>query len=256
MGSSDDRQMTFGEHLEDLRRRLWYCVGGIAAALVVCLYFGTDLLRILQQPILDGMRSAGMKESELKLYATNVVDPFMAYVKVSLIAAAFLASPWVLWHLWQFVATGLYTNERKYVYVLAPASALLFIAGTVFSYFILVRFGVRFLIQFGVDQGYAMIPEVNSNLMLVLLLSLIMGIFFELPLVMLVLAKLRIVGARTFSSKRKLFAVVALVVAAIITPTADAVNLLLATAPMIVLYEAGILLCRFVERGRKDDLAG
>jgi len=246
-------EMTFGEHLDELRARLWLCVIGIAVALVVCLIFGKDLVNFLKQPIMDALELAG---EETTLVAINVTDPFMAYVKVSLIAALFLSSPWVVWQLWQFVASGLYPHERRYVHVFAPVTMLLFLAGCTFSYYILVRFGIRFLIVFGQSMDVKPMLRVDTQLMFVLTLSLVMGVVFQLPLVMLVLGKIGIVDSKTFVKKRKTFVIVALIVAAIITPTQDAINLLLATVPILLLYEIGIWLCRVSERKRARDLAG
>ena len=249
----DDTEMTFGEHLEDLRRRLWLCVIGVAVAMVVCLIFGKDLVNFLKRPIVDALEAAGF---EPNLYAPNVVDPFMAYVKVSLVAALFVSSPWVAWHLWRFVGTGLYPHERRYVYLFAPVTVLLFVAGCAFSYTVLVRYGIRFLVDFGADMDVKPIPSIDSQLMFVLLLSLVMGVIFQLPLVMLVMVTIGVVDTKTFVKKRKIFIIVAFIIAAIITPTQDAINLGLATAPMLLLYEMGIWICRIVERRRADKLAG
>ena len=251
--SADDVQMTFGEHLEDLRSRLWRAVIGVAVALVVCLVFGKQLLRTLQKPITDALAAAGY-EGTLNYF--NVITPFMIYVKVSLITALFVSSPWVIYHIWQFVASGLYPHERKYVYIFGPFTAGLFAAGAAFSYFILVRFGVRFLVNFGKSLGLEPVLDVNSQLMFVLVLSMVMGLIFQLPLVMLVLVKIHIVESKTYVKQRKLFIIVALTVAAIITPTQDIVNLALATAPMLLLYELGIVLSRLAERRSARDLAG
>ena len=173
-----------------------------------------------------------------------------------LVAALFVSSPWVAWHLWRFVAGGLHPNERKYVYLFAPATTVLFVAGCLFSYFVLVRYGIRFLIDFGADMGVKPIPSIDSQLMFVLLLSLVMGVIFQLPLVMLVLVVIAVIYTQTYVKKRKLFVIIAFIIAAIITPTQDAINLALATAPMLLLYEIGIWICRIAERRRAARLAG
>ena len=249
----DDTGMTFGEHLEDLRSRLWHALIGVAVALVVCLVFGGKLLEVLKQPIVDALAAAGY---EGKLNYFNVVAPFMIYVKVSLIAAVFISSPWVIYHIWQFITTGLYPHEKKYVYIYAPFTAGLFAAGAAFSYFILVRFGVRFLVNFGKGLGLHPVLDVNSQLMFVLVLSMVMGLIFQLPIVMLILVKIHIFETKTYVKQRKVFIIVALAVAAIVTPTQDIVNLALATAPMLLLYELGIWLSRVAERKSARDLAG
>jgi sec-independent protein translocase protein TatC len=175
---------------------------------------------------------------------------------VALIAAAFVSSPWVFYQLWRFVAAGLYPHEQKYVHIFAPVTLGLFLAGTLFSYYILVRFGIRFLVSFGVEMGIRIMPELDETVTFVLILSLIMGIIFQLPLVMLVLVKLRIFTSRGYASKRRLFIIIALTAAAVITPTTDVVNLVLVTAPILALYEIGIWICRLAERKREKQLAG
>ena len=249
----EERHMTFGEHLEDLRRRLWLALVGVAVVLVVCLIFGDKLLKLLRKPIVEALVAAG---HEPKLHYFNVISPFMIYVKISLITALFVGSPWVAYHVWRFVAAGLYPHEKKYVYIFGPFTVVLFVAGAVFSYFILVRFGVRFLINFGKRLDLVPILDVNSQLMFVLVLSLVMGLIFQLPLVMLILVEIHIFESRTYVKQRKIFVIVALTLAAIVTPTQDIVNLALATAPMLLLYEIGIWLSRLAERRRAKDLAG
>lgn len=250
----EDTRMTFGEHLEELRRRLWLSVIGVAVALVVCFIFGRTLIELLKAPIIDALRNSGVENP--RLVAINFIDPFLIYVKVALIAALFVGSPWIAYHLWQFVASGLSPRERRDIYLFAPVTVLLFLAGAVFSYTILVRFGIRFLIEFGMKMGIEPMLSVDKNLMFVLVLSLVMGLVFQLPLVMLVLTKIGIIDSRTFVKKRKIFVIVALVLAAVITPTQDAINLALATAPILALYEMGIWISRLAERRRAKNLAG
>lgn len=246
--------MTFGEHLEALRMALWRSVIGVAVVFIVCCIFGTDIVNVLTAPVTDALKNSGY---EPLLYASYVAEPFVVYCKVSLIAALFVASPWVGYQLWKFVAAGLHPNEKKYVHIFAPLTVLLFIAGTLFSYFVLVRYGIQFLVNFGKDMGVKPIPDLDTQLMFVLVLSLIMGLIFQLPLIMLILTTIGLIPAKTYGKYRKIFIIVALTVAAIITPTQDAFNLCLATAPILILYELGIIICRVAERKKqKEDLAG
>ena len=246
--------MTFGEHLEALRRTLWLCLIGVGAAFVVCCIFGTSIVNVLTAPVIDALKDAGYKEPSL--YAFNLVDPFLVYCKVSLIAALFVSAPWVAYLLWKFAASGLYPHERKYVYIYGPATVLLFITGVVFSYLVIVRYGIRFLVEFGKTMHVTPMPGIDTQIMFVLVLSLVMGLVFQLPLVMLILAKIGIVDSKTYAKHRKMFIIVAVIVAAVITPTQDAFNLCLATAPILVLYEIGIWISRIAERRKRKDLAG
>jgi len=249
-----ETHMTFGEHLDALRRTLWLSLIGVGIVFVGCCIYGIQLVNILAAPVKDALAQAHLKPT---LYATNMTEPFVVYCKVSLIAALFLSAPWVGYQLWKFVAAGLYPREKKYVIIFAPVTVLLFIAGTLFSYFVLVRYGIQFLVEFGKDMHVEPILTLDSQLMFILIFSLIMGVIFQLPLVMLILTAIGLIEAKTYARHRKIFIIVALIVAAVITPTQDAFNLCLATAPILVLYEFGILLSRIAERRkRKEDLAG
>jgi len=250
----ENSQMTFGEHLEELRTRLWLAIGGVAVALVVCLIFGRPLVNFLKAPVIEALKKVGSDRT--RLVAINVTDAFMVYVKVALIAALFVGSPWIAYQLWRFVASGLYPHERKYVYVFAPVTLVLFIAGCTFSYLVLVRYGIRFLIAFGMKMDIDPMLRIDTTLMFVLVLSLVMGVVFQLPLVMLILVQIHVFESKTFVKKRKIFIIVALTLAAIITPTQDPINLALATGPLLVLYEIGIWISRTAERRRSKRLAG
>jgi len=249
-----DTRMTFGEHLEDLRKTLWRCLIGLGAAFVVCCIFGTSIVNVLTAPVIDALKDAGYKEPSL--YAFNLVDPFLVYCKVSLIAALFVSAPWVAYQLWKFVASGLYPHEKKYVYIFGPVTVLLFVAGVVFSYFVIVRYGIRFLVEFGKTMHVTPMPGIDTQIMFVLVLSLVMGVVFQLPLVMLILVQIGVIESKTYVRQRKIFIIVALIVAAVITPTQDAFNLCLATAPILMLYEIGIWISRIAERRKAKDLAG
>ncbi len=260
---SEDRHMSFGEHLDELRRRLWYATIGVILITTVAGCYGTELVNFLQKPIIDALRNAKLpdgtnyyKPDELRLISTNVITPLMVYFKISFIVGLFLSSPWVAYQIWKFVGTGLHENERHYVYIFAPVTAGLFLAGTVFSYYILVRYGVQFLVSVAVDMNVRILPEIDSTVMFVVMMAFVMGIVFELPVVMLILSKIGIFTYKMYSSKRRLFIIASLIVAAIITPTTDPVNLILATLPIVVLYEVGIWACWLSERARRKRQAG
>jgi sec-independent protein translocase protein TatC len=255
---SDAGHMTFGEHLDELRRRLWYAVIGVGVAVVATAFFGEPILNFLMAPVKEALVRAGQTP---EMIATSAMDPFMIYMKVTLLAAVFVSSPWVAYQIWKFVAAALHPHERRYVYIYCPATALLFLAGTAFSYYVLVRFGLIYLVKFGVGlelvMPVRMMLHVDEQLMFIVTFSLVMGLVFELPLVMFALNRLRVFSAKDYASKRRIFYIIALIIAAIITPTQDPVNLFLATAPIIVLFELGIWLCRISERrGKARGLAG
>ena len=138
--------MSFGDHLEDLRKRVFYALLGPVPIFIVCLIFGGPLLALLVAPAEEQLRAAGLPAAML---ATSPTEPFTAYLKVATIAALLLAGPWILFQFWLFIAPGLYRHERRFAYFLFPLSALLTVAGTLFLYKVLLPVSLRFLILFG-----------------------------------------------------------------------------------------------------------
>ena len=112
---SNPEHMSLGDHLEELRTRIIRVLIAVALGLIICLIFGMRIVSFLSQPILDAMRSAGFEDP--KMLARHVQEPFVTYVRISLISGFVLASPYVFWQLWQFVAIGLYPHERRYVHI-------------------------------------------------------------------------------------------------------------------------------------------
>lgn len=136
--------MTLGEHLEELRRRLLFGIIGLVLATFVCLYFGERVMEFFCAPLLDGLKAAGLNT---QTFNNEMTAPFMLYLKVSLICAACLAGPWMLYQVWQFVAAGLYPHERKTVTKFIPLSVLLLISGMVLAYFLVMPITVSFLLS-------------------------------------------------------------------------------------------------------------
>lgn len=138
--------MPFGEHLEDLRRRLVFALWGVVPILVASLYFGKDLLSALLVPMERALRDADLSPV---LQATGPLETFMTYFKISLTVTLVVASPWILMQLWLFVAPGLYHNERRFAYLLAPLSIALTVLGVAFCYAVMFPITLAFLVQFG-----------------------------------------------------------------------------------------------------------
>jgi sec-independent protein translocase protein TatC len=264
--------MSFGDHLDELRRRILRALLGVVVAAIVCLVFGDRVLQFVERPIQEVVSRYGGA-----LVVLKVQESFLTYVKLALIVGLFLASPWVAWQLWSFVGEGLYPNEKKYIHLFAPATFLLFITGVLFCYFIVLPWGLDFLIGFGVDEVEAPAdpreetagtegtaePEESAEpetprgarpsisrgeyLSFFLTISILMGLVFQLPLLMLFLDTVGLVKRRTFARYRRHFLVGAFVVAAMLTPP-DPVTQVSVALPIIVLFEGGLLLCRFVSR--------
>jgi sec-independent protein translocase protein TatC len=143
----DQYRMSVGDHLEELRRRVMFALVGLIVAFIFCLIFADRVIAIFCLPLIRELRDAGLNT---QFIFTQMTDPFMVYLKIAMISAAVLASPWIFWQLWQFVAAGLYPHERKYVTRYLPLSLGLLVAGMLLVYFVILKFALRFLILFGI----------------------------------------------------------------------------------------------------------
>ena len=154
----DPNSMTLGEHLEDLRRRVILAALGLAPILVGALIIGRSVLELLMDPVRASLRKQGLPD---ELLATGPLEPFFAYVKVSVVIAVIVGSPWVLLQLWKFISPGLYSSERRFVYVLIPLSAVLSALGVVFLYYVILPVVLTFFINFGSSIGDRTTPAIE-----------------------------------------------------------------------------------------------
>lgn len=169
-------------------------------------------------------------------------EAFMIYMKVSIIAGLVLASPWVIYQLWLFVAAGLYPHEQKYVYTYLPTSIVLFLGGAFFAYFVVMPYVLDFLFSFNAWMELRPEIKINSWISFALTVSLMFGVSFQLPLVMLFLERISIFTAADYREKRRIAILAIAVISMILTPS-DPVSMTLMMIPLCVLYELGILLC-------------
>lgn len=253
------RRMSVGEHLEELRRRVILGLLFWGAAFVLCLAFNRYVMgAILRQP-LQVLMELGYEEPRLQFLGPT--EGFITWLKLAMVVSFFVASPLILWQLWKFVAAGLYPHERRPVRLVAPLSYALFVAGVTFLYFVVMPTALRFLFDFGTDpelfgleiQGKVVenVPQVSKYLSLYITMSLIMGVVFQLPLVMVFLMITGLVTPATFGKYRRHFVVGAVAVLAVVTPTGDAATLVLVTIPVVLLFEGGLIMGRLVLRRRR-----
>jgi len=231
-------EMTILEHLQELRRRIMISVLGLLAATTASFFFAERFIRVLEEPA----RAAG-----IEFIATDVTEVFSTVIKVALIGGVAIASPVILSQIILFVAPGLTARERRVLYLVLPLAILFFFLGTLFAYWVVLPRAFDFFFAFGSDLA-ALMPRISTYLGFVTTLSLWMGLVFETPLIMGILSWLDIVRAATFGRYRRFAVVGAFVAGAFITPTGDPVNLMLVSIPIVVLYEIGALVARFVGR--------
>ncbi len=223
--------MGFLDHLEELRKRIVYSIISVAVGFGVCWGYHVRIYGIMQKPIIDVLRAQGMSE---KLVFLNPTEPFNLYLKISALAGLFLTSPFVLYQVWMFISPGLYRNEKRYVVPFMVSTIALFVTGGYFGYRIVYPRALEFLIDFGRQfQPMITISEYTS-----LFLSIIlgMGLIFEMPILIFFLALMGMITARFMWKNFRYAILVIFVVAAIVTPTPDIVNMCVFAAPMILLY--------------------
>ena len=238
------RELTLIDHLRELRRRLLISVIALGAGTALAYPFWEKIVILLKRPAQELNGGEGVP-----LIATQVTEAFTTSFKVSIVAGLVLASPVVLYQVIRFVAPGLTGREQRYLLAFLPAALLAFIVGVAFAYLVLTPQALPFLLSFG---GEVVEPQIRVSSYVDVMIRLLfwMGVVFETPLVMLLLAQLGIINARAFSRFRRYWIVVAFILGAIITPTVDPINQALVALPLLVLYEVGILLARLVGRKR------
>ncbi len=233
--------MSFLQHLDELRRRIIYSSLYVVAGLGVCWGFHERIFAIMQKPIMSALASHRLDQ---KLVYLNPTDPFNMYLKISFLAGIFVASPFVLYQVWAFIAPGLYRNERRYVMPFMFSTVGLFLAGGYFGYKMVYPTALDFLIAFSGQFTPMITISEYTNLFLTIIGGL--GIVFEMPILVFFLALMGVLSAGWMWRNFRYSILVIFIIAAIITPTTDIMNMCIFAAPMIVLYLASIGVAWFV----------
>ena len=238
---------TLISHLLELRTRLLRSLAAVAIVFVPLAVFQNQLFTFVARPLLDKLPEG------TSLIATSVVAPFMAPLKLSIIAALFIAMPFVLYQVWAFVAPGLYRHERRFALPLFLSSVVLFYAGAAFAYYVVFPLMFAFLTSTTPD-GVLMMTDISSYLDFVLLLFFAFGVAFEVPVAVVLLAATGLVKVESLKKHRGYVLLGIFIVAAILTPP-DAVSQSFMAIPMYLLYELGILFAQYLVRQRAADKA-
>ena len=175
----------------------------------------------------------------------NVQEAFMTYMKVSFIAGLVLASPWVFFQLWLFVAAGLYPHERKYVYTYLPMSVLLFLGGIFFCFYAVLPTVLDFLLGYNARIELTAQIRISEWISFAVTLPLMFGVSFQMPLIMLFLAKINVFTVHHYLSQWRMAVLAIAVISMVLTPTPDPMTMLLMMAPLLCLYFLGIGLCHW-----------
>lgn len=242
---SDDKPMTLRDHLTELRKRLFRAFLWVILGFVICYPFAEELFGLLFKPLMKAMPEAS------KLIYTSPPEAFFTFMKVAFVGGIFATSPLVFYQLWAFIAPGLYKEEKLYIIPVAIFSALFFISGGAFCYFVVFPFAFEFFMSYNQGLIQAM-PALSETLSFVLQLLLAFGLVFELPLFVFFLSRLGIVTADMMRRFRRYAILVMVIIAAILTPP-DVLSQLLMAGPLMILYEASILIA--VAFGKKKPKA-
>lgn len=228
-------------HLIELRQRLFYSVLMLALTTAVSFSFTTQLLDVLTAPL----------PPDAELQAAALTDQLGMFMRIALTAGLLLAMPFVATQIWIYIAQGLRPNERRYIYLFVPGATVLFITGVSFAYFVMLPAALPFLLNIFPDDKIRDLLRLTDYVADVTRLLLWVGLSFQMPLVFAVLARVRLVSARQLLQSWRIALVGIAVVAALVTPTADPINMGLVMLPLFGLYLLSVLLAALVRRGEK-----
>ncbi|MCL1939885.1 MAG: twin-arginine translocase subunit TatC [Desulfovibrionaceae bacterium] len=245
---SGDRPMTLRDHLNELRKRLMRSFIIIVAGFLICWPFAeTHIFPFLFEPLVQVMPEGS------KLIFTSPPEAFFTYMKIAFVAGIFLTSPLVFYQIWAFIAPGLYKEEKVYILPVAFFSALFFISGAAFCYYVVFDFIFTFFMSYNQGVVQAM-PKLNESLTFVLQLLLAFGLVFELPLFVFFLARLGLITAEKLRAFRRYAVLLSVIVGALLTPP-DVISQLLMAAPLLVLYEISIIIAATFGKKKKEEPA-
>jgi sec-independent protein translocase protein TatC len=244
-GPEREVKLTFMGHLRELRVRLLHAIYGLVVGMAAVGWFVPQIVDGLMAPV-----RRALPDGKQTLVYTSAIEPMMVYIKVAIYGGLFVAAPWVLWQLWQFIAPGLYKHEKKVVWPFLFWGTLLFYLGAAFCFLAVMPQAFPAMLGFASANTLTPMLSLSEQLSLVLAMLLGFGIIFEVPVVIAFLAMIGLVNWRFLAKYRRHAIVVNVALAAIITPTGDPFNLALMAVPMIVFYEVGIILARVL--GKKS----
>ena len=241
-----DGKMSLLEHLDELRKRIIRACLGILVGILIGFLFINDIFNFVLQPTIRAM-PAGRS-----LIYTRPGEAFSMYVTVSLIMGAIIASPFIMFQVWKFIAPGLYSNEKRFAVPFVLFSTLGFVGGAAFNHYIAFPFMMIFFASFN-TQNVAFMPRLEDVFSLYAKMLLGLGVIFQMPTVVFFLAKMKMVTARFLIRHFKYAFLLFFVAAAVITPTGDPVNMSIFAAPMLILYGVSSLIAWVVVPSRADE---
>ena len=257
------KSMSLGDHLEELRARMILSMAGLLIGMVVCLFFGKYLIAFLEKPYYDAISShiiiadpnaiTGVSAEHtldrqlIGLQTKRPTEGFMTYIKICLVFGLLMTSPWVFWQVWLFISAGLYGHEKKFVKVVAPVSAALFITGALFFLFQIAPFAMLFFIKFNSVLSLSSYWFFEDYMNMILILTLIFGLAFQMPLALVFAERMGLIDVEKMCAGRRYVAVALVIFAAIATPP-DPITQVSLAIPLYILYEGSIITCRILRK--------
>jgi sec-independent protein translocase protein TatC len=230
---------TFISHLVELRDRIIRAGVSVIVIFIGLVYWAPDIFKLLARPLMQNLPKDG------KMIVTDVTGSFFVPMKVTMLVAFVIALPFVLYQIWAFVAPGLYQHEKKLVAPLVGSSYTLFLCGMAFAYFVVFPTIFRVMAHYNAPLGAEMTTDIDNYLSFVLTMFIAFGVTFEVPIVVVLLARMGVVSIKKLKEIRPYVIVGAFVISAVVTPP-DVFSQLILAIPLIVLYEAGIIAARIV----------
>ncbi|KPK63880.1 hypothetical protein AMJ83_05390 [candidate division WOR_3 bacterium SM23_42] len=232
----NEKRTTFIEHLEELRKRILYSIAGVAVFTIAGFFFAKKVMGMIIQ-----------RASLETTYFFAPAEAFVAQIKVALFLGIIIAFPFLLYQTWAFIGPGLTKSERRISLSYIGSGLILFVIGILFGYYILIPYGLKFLLSFGSDTIQPLL-NIGKYLNFFLWCMLGSGVLFQLPLIVFFLMRLGIVDVDTIRKHRPEAIVAVLILCAVITPTGDFFTLLLLSVPLLLLFELSILAARLSKK--------
>lgn len=250
-----DQAKSFWDHLDELRTCLIRIIIVVLVGAIVAFAMKTEVFSIVLAPTKSDFityrwfsQFGDIADFNLNLINTQLTSQFSVHMQVSIIIGIICVSPYILYSIFAFVSPALYENERKYARLLVVAGYIMFMIGVALCYFLIFPLTIRFLGNYQVSDDVANIITLSSYIDTLTMLTLMLGIVFELPILCMLLGKMGILTANFMKEYRRHAIVIILIVAAIITPTTDMMTLMLVTLPIYLLYEISILAVKMINK--------
>ncbi|MDD5995446.1 MAG: twin-arginine translocase subunit TatC [Bacteroidales bacterium] len=250
-----DQAKSFWDHLDELRTCLIRIIIVVLVGAIVAFAMKTEVFSIVLAPTKSDFityrwfsQFGDIADFNLNLINTQLTSQFSVHMQVSIIIGIICVSPYILYSIFAFVSPALYENERKYARLLVVAGYIMFMIGVALCYFLIFPLTIRFLGDYQVSDDVANIITLSSYINTLTMLTLMLGIVFELPILCMLLGKMGILTADFMKEYRRHAIVIILIVAAIITPTTDVMTLMLVTLPIYLLYEISILAVKMINK--------